>query len=219
MDKLTNNADKKVFVDVLNKTTKEKFRESLGFDDDQLMTSMIFCDFQRKDIYDEYGELVSVAPFVYEACPDVDFCRKLVNDKLDGYNEKYPSKKMPLVIFDDALFHLIKVCRIINTAGGNALLVGVGGSGKQSITKLSSYICRQTFFQVILNKQYGDTQFKESIKELYNIAGPVGGAVTFILTDAEIKFETFLEAVNSMLATGEIPGLFVKEDRDLIPLQ
>jgi len=39
------------------------------------------------------------------------------------------------------------------------------------------------------------------------------------LTDAEIKFETFLEAVNSMLATGEIPGLFIKEDRDIIPLQ
>jgi hypothetical protein len=45
MDKLTNNNDKKVFSDILNKTTKEKFRESLGFDDDQLMTNMLFCDF------------------------------------------------------------------------------------------------------------------------------------------------------------------------------
>ena len=126
---------------------------------------------------------------------------------------------MSLVIFDDALLHLLKISRIINTAGGNALLVGVGGSGKQSLTKLASFICRQTFFQVILNKQYSDATFKENIKELYNIAGPAGGAVTFILTDAEIKYETFLEAVNSMLATGEIPGLFLKEDRDLIPLQ
>lgn len=70
-----------------------------------------------------------------------------------------------------------------------------------------------------MNKQFGLPQFLENIKELYNIAGPNGGAVTFILTDAEIKFETFLEAVNSMLATGEIPGLHVKEDRELIPLQ
>jgi dynein heavy chain len=90
--------------------------------------------------------LVSIAPFVYEACPDLESCRKLCNVKLEGYNEKNPSKKMPLVIFDDALSHLLKVCRIINTSGGNALLVGVGGSGKQSLTKLSSYICRQTFF-------------------------------------------------------------------------
>jgi len=180
---------------------------------------MLFADFQRKDIYDEYGELVSIAPFVYEACPDLETIRKLANTKLDAYNEKFPAKKMSLVIFDDALFHLLKIARIINTAGGNALLVGVGGSGKQSLTKLASFVCRQTFFQITLNKSYGDQHFKENVKELYNIAGPAGGAVTFILTDAEIKYETFLEAVNSMLATGEIPGLFVKEDRDLIPLQ
>lgn len=183
------------------------------------MTSMLFADFQRKDIYDEYGELASIAPFVYEACPDLETIRKLANTKLDAYNEKFPAKKMSLVIFDDALFHLLKIARIINTAGGNALLVGVGGSGKQSLTKLASFVCRQTFFQITLNKSYGDQHFKENVKELYNIAGPAGGSVTFILTDAEIKYETFLEAVNSMLATGEIPGLFVKEDRDLIPLQ
>jgi dynein heavy chain len=110
------------------------------------MTNLLFCDFQRKDVYDEYDELVSAAPFVYEACPSLEDCRKLANVKLDGYNEKFPSKKMPLVIFDDALYHLLKIARIINTSGGNALLVGVGGSGKQSLTKLSSFICRQTFF-------------------------------------------------------------------------
>ncbi len=41
----------------------------------------------------------------------------------------------------------------------------------------------------------------------------------FHLDDVEIKFETFLEAVNSMLATREIPGLFIKEDKDIILLQ
>jgi len=146
MDKLTNNNDKKTFTEILNRTTKEIFREALVLDDDQLMTNLYFADFQRKDIFDEYGELVSIAPFVYEACPDLESIRKLANVKLEGYNEKFPSKKMNLVIFDDALFHLLKIARIINTAGGNALLVGVGGSGKQSLTKLSSYICRQTFF-------------------------------------------------------------------------
>lgn len=183
------------------------------------MTNLVFCDFQRKDEVDEWGEITAVAPFVYEACPSFENCRELVYSKLELYNERFPAQKMALVIFDDALSHLLKIARIINTDGGNALLVGVGGSGKQSLTKLASFICKQTKFQVVLNKSYGDIQFKEDIKAQYLVAGPQGGAVTFLLTDAEIRYESFLEAINSMLNTGEIPGLFVKEDRDMIPIQ
>ena len=47
--------------------------------------------------------MIEEAPFVYEACPDIENIRKKVNKRLDDYNEKYASKKMNLVIFDDAL--------------------------------------------------------------------------------------------------------------------
>jgi dynein heavy chain len=45
VDKLINNNDKKIFSDMLDRVTKEKFRDSLGFDDEQLMTSYYFADF------------------------------------------------------------------------------------------------------------------------------------------------------------------------------
>lgn len=102
---------------------------------------MYFADFQRKDVLDEYGELVETAPYVYEACPSLESIRKVCNEKLALYNEKYSSKKMNLVIFDDALKHLLRITRTINSPGGNILLVGVGGSGKQSLTKLACYTC------------------------------------------------------------------------------
>jgi len=90
----------------------------------------LFADFQREDKYDEYGELEFEAPFVYEAAIDIESIRKRCMKKLADYNEKFPAKKMDLVIFDDALKHLLRICRIINTPSGNCLLVGVGGSGK-----------------------------------------------------------------------------------------
>jgi len=124
-----------------------------------------------------------------------------------------------LVIFDDALKHLLRITRIVNSPSGNVLLVGVGGSGKQSLTKLAAFISQHNFFQISLTKTYNDNNLKEDVLELYRQAGPQGKQVTFIMTDAEIKSETFLEAINSMLATGEIPGLIPKDEKDILCLE
>jgi dynein heavy chain len=94
--------------------------------------------------------------------------------KLDLYNEKNPSKKMTLVIFDDALFHLLRITRVINSPSGNMLLVGVGGSGKKSLTRLAAFICKHVFFQIALTKTYNDSNLKDDIRALYTAAGPQG---------------------------------------------
>jgi dynein heavy chain len=59
----------------------------------------------------------------------------------------------------------------------------------------------------------------DDVKVLYESAGPKGMGVTFLMTDSEIKKESFLEAINSMLATGEIPGLIGKDDKELFSVQ
>jgi hypothetical protein len=64
----------------------------------------------------------------------------------------------------DAVDHVARICRILSTERGSAMLVGVGGSGKQSLAKLAAYIAGSKVFQIAVSKGYGVASFLEDIK-------------------------------------------------------
>ncbi|XP_055386175.1 dynein axonemal heavy chain 8 [Condylostylus longicornis] len=179
-------------------------------------TETYFVDFLRDppEAVDEEEEVCLEAPKIYEEIPGYEEVENRVKMFMNQFNENIRGFSLDLVFFHDCLKHLMIVSRIIRMPRGNALLVGVGGSGKQSITRLASFIAGYKFFQITLTRAYNATNLCEDLKSLYRIAGVLGQGITFIFTDNEIKDEGFLEYINNILSSGEIANLFSKDELD-----
>jgi len=151
---------------------------------------------------------------IYNDIDEFSTLQKILEDTLSEYNET--NATMDLVLFDDAMKHICRITRIISNPGGHALLVGVGGSGKQSLSKLAAHLCGMTTYMIVISGNYGINSLREDLQKMYKRAGVKGEGILFLFTDSQITDEKFLVFINDLLSSGEIPDLFAIEDKDEI---
>ena len=164
---------------------------------------LVFCHF-AENIQDK----------VYDMAKSINKMSLVLEDALREYNET--NATMDLVLFEDAMKHIARIVRVVMNSGGHALLVGVGGSGKQSLSRLAAFICGFKVVQIVISSNYGINDLKEDLKGMYNKAGLKEEGIMFLLTDSQITNERFLVFINDLLASGNIPDLFTVDEVDAI---
>ncbi|XP_008523107.2 dynein axonemal heavy chain 17 isoform X1 [Equus przewalskii] len=196
-DKMVEEKDQEILRRITIASTK-KFFDDLG---DELLFAKpnIFCHFAQ-----------GIGDPKYFSVTDTAHLNKLLVDVLDSYNEV--NAVMNLVLFEDAVAHICRINRILESPRGNALLVGVGGSGKQSLSRLAAYISALDVFQITLKKGYGIPDLKLDLAAQYMKSAVKNVPSVFLMTDSQVAEEQFLVLINDLLASGEIPGLFLEDE-------
>ncbi|KAJ7549736.1 hypothetical protein O6H91_07G065700 [Diphasiastrum complanatum] len=206
-DRLVNREDKDYFTHMLHELLKRSFEETASFKDIFEDTIVVFGDYLRPGYSFEDRR--------YEQITEFGKLPQLFKDYLEDYNMSTTSI-LKLVFFKDAVEHISRISRVLRQPRGNAMLVGVGGSGKQSLTRFACFIGEYKCYQIELKKGYNLTDFREDVKKLYRIAGVQGYPVAFLFTDTQILNEGFVEDINNLLNSGEVPGLFTSDEKDRI---
>ncbi|KAL4716928.1 hypothetical protein ACJJTC_012739, partial [Scirpophaga incertulas] len=196
-DKLTEDKDIDAFLKMQVDICKKNFEE---IDEGAV--------FEKPNIYCHFAG--GIGEPKYMPIETWEQLNKLLIEAMASYNDLIAA--MNLVLFEDAMMHICRINRILESPRGSALLVGVGGSGKQSLSRLAAFISSLEVLQIQLKKGYGVSDLKNELSGLYIKTGLKNVGIMFLMTDAQVANEQFLVLINDLLASGEVADLFPDDE-------
>ncbi|KAF1789121.1 P-loop containing nucleoside triphosphate hydrolase [Phytophthora cactorum] len=204
-DRLIDDKDRAWFADILVKTVKLHF--------DLQYTATDVRGPNATLIYGNFGGAGDGKNGVkhYAELRDREKLQNAMQVFLEDYNNM-SAAPMRLVLFQNAIEHVARISRVIHQPLGNALLVGVGGSGRKSLTTLAVFMAEYKLFQIEISKSYSRTEWRNDIKKVLQLSGLNNQPTVFLFSDTQIVEEAYLEDINGLLNTGEVANLWANDE-------
>ena len=112
------------------------------------------------------------------------------------------------MLFNEVLEHVLRIDRIFRQPQGHLLLIGVSGAGKTTLSRFVAWINGLSVFQIKVHNNYSSEDFDDDLRNVLRRSGTKGERIVFILDESNVLDSGFLERMNTLLANGEVPGLF-----------
>ena len=132
--------------------------------------------------------------------------KKFVEARLQTFYEE--ELNVPLVVFDSVLDHILRIDRVLRQPLGHLLLVGASGVGKTTLSRFVAWMNNLTVFQIKAGRSYSVVDFDDDLRTVMKRAGCKLEKICFVFDESNILSPAFLERMNALLASGEVPGLF-----------
>eukprot|EP00727_Mastigamoeba_balamuthi_P010917 m51a1_g6448 putative cytoplasmic dynein 1 heavy chain 1 (4576) ;mRNA; r:416422-430644 len=145
----------------------------------------------------------------YKRC-GLEEVREYVRARLRQFYEE--ELDVPLVVFDEVAEHAVRIDRVLRQPQGHALLVGVSGGGKTVLTRFVAWRAGMSVFSIKVNNKYKAADFDADLRAVMRRAGVQCEPICFVFDESNVLDSSFLERMNTLLAAGDVPGLFEGEE-------
>jgi dynein heavy chain 1 len=115
---------------------------------------------------------------------------------------------VPLILFNDVLEHVLRIDRVFRQTQGHLILIGVSGSGKTTLSRFVAWMNGLKVFQIKVHGKYSAEDFDNDLRDVLRRSGCKDEKICFIMDESNVLDSGFLERMNTLLANGEVPGLF-----------
>ncbi|XP_059389921.1 dynein cytoplasmic 2 heavy chain 1 isoform X2 [Carassius carassius] len=122
------------------------------------------------------------------------------------------NRELDILLFPEVLDYMCRVDRVLSSPGGSLLLAGRSGVGRRTATCVVSHMHGASLFTPKISRSYSMKHFKSDLKTVMQSAAVDGQQVVLLLEDHQFVHPSFLEMVNSLLSSGEVPGLYSTEE-------
>ena len=199
-DKLVGSNSKKTFDNFLNSEIAKlsstfKLKEKVDL---PKLNSILFSSLDNDNNMlapikqEEYKEILQKGQMIYERD----------NDDLH------------MTYFEENFQNCKIIDRIITKDFNNLLLIGSYAVGRKKSVRVTSSAKHFEQFTISLTKDFGIKDFKKNIKDLFNLVATEGRTTVFIIEMHHIVTPVFMEYINSLLCSGEVPSLFTKDEQE-----
>ncbi|XP_038617180.1 dynein heavy chain 14, axonemal [Tachyglossus aculeatus] len=206
-DRLIEPTERNLFHQFLSKELGNYFK--ISWTKEELMNKpTIFADFldinkpNKKRIYQNINDFKKLADLLDEF---------QINLGSTGFELSHS-----IVFFKEAIEHITRAARVLRQAESHMLLVGLDGFGKVTCATIACYLLDCNIHRLSVTRNYGHTDFREDIKKVFWKTGLEGKRTALLIVDSDIIQESFLEDLNCILNTGNVPDLFENEELDNI---
>jgi dynein heavy chain len=135
-----------------------------------------------------------------------------LENKFSEYLSSTGIAPFTMVFFKEAIVNTATISHVLRIPRATSMLVGLGSSGRSTLTKLASFMLGYDFQTPEIRKDMTLADFRDNLKALILNAVTKKQHTTFLFKDEHIIDEAFFENVYNFITSAEISGLLNVDD-------